>query len=260
MSIFRTIGIVGSASALLFSATVAFAQDRPVNVREGMNEPAKNPINMRRAVATSTTATTTRREIGKDSLEHMKTVREEAQTRIKEQQEKAQQRLGDIKEKAKQQMADRLIKQFAKENVRWTDHFMKMQDRLDAILKKIQDRATIAASKGKDISAVTAAIASAQTAIATARTAVTTQAAKTYAVDPSAIVVTTSTTTPSGQEELMRGLRASFKNLHTLCLRTSLPYDGPVTDARKAVYNAAQVLGKSTGLMKECDSTANTNQ
>ncbi len=247
MRILRTIGIVGSAAILLFSATAASAQNRPMNAREGVGGSEKNPAGIRAAL-TSTTATTTRREIKQGSYERMQAAREEMQARVKSQHEKTQQRLTEIKDKAKQQMAERLAKQFEKQNSTWTDHFMKVLDRLDAISLKIQDRATIAAGTGKDISTVTAAITAAQTAIASARAAVIAQAAKTYVLDPSTIAPTTATTTPSGQEELMQGVRASFKNLHNSLFRDLFVLrDGPLTDARKAVQNALQALSKILG-------------
>lgn len=261
MSIFRTIGIVGSATSLLFSATVVFAEERSVTERQNIREPLKSFVDMKRGNA-STTATTTRREMMEGTREHLQNIREEMRDRMKEQRGKAEQRLADIKDKVKQQMAERLAKQFEHSNSQWTDHFIGTLDRLDAILKKIQDRATIAASNGKDITTTTAAIASAKTAIATARTAVTIQAAKTYVLDPSTIPSTTSTTTPNGQEELMKGLRTSFKNLKgTLFKDLFALRNGPMTDARGAVHNAAQVLSKIRGVDEgNATSTTSTHQ
>lgn len=240
-------GIVGSAAILLFSATAASAQNRPMTAREGVGGSEKSPAGIRAALA-STTATTTQREIKKDSHERMQAARAEMQARMKAQHEKTQQRLTEIKDKAKQQMAERLAKQFEKQNSTWTEHFMKTLDRLDAISLKIQDRTTVAAGNGKDISTVTAAITAAQTAITSARTAVIAQAAKTYVLDPSTIVPPTATTTPNGQEKLMQGLRASFKNLHNSLFRDLFALrDGSLTDARKAVQNAHQALSKILG-------------
>ncbi len=246
MGIFRSIGVAGSAAAILFSATVAFAEEKPTNIR--MGEPGKNPAGMYRLMGASTTATTTRGEIREAAHDRLQVVREEMQDRMKEQRDKAQQRLADIKDKAKQQMAERLAKQFENLNATWTDHFIKVLDRLDAIVLKIQNRTNIAAGNGKDVGTATAAIASAKTAIASARAAVTEQAGKVYAIDPSAIPVTTSTTTPSGQDELVRGLRTSFKNLHSALFKDLFALrDGPITDARKAVQNALQVLAAIVG-------------
>ncbi len=256
MRTLRTIGIAGSAAALLFSANVAFAENRPMNTREDMSTSGKNPSGMYRTVATSTAH---RQEIKEDARERMQTLRADAQIRMKTQQEKAQQRVMEIRDKAKQQMAERLAKQFDKQNSTWTDHFMKLLDRFDAILMKIQERANIAAGNGKDITATTAAIASAKTAIASARTAVTVQAAKTYVLDPSALPTATATTTPNGQEELLRGLRDSFKNLHNTLFKDLFALrDGPMADVRKAVQNALQTLGKIPGVDQGTATTTTT--
>lgn len=240
-------GIAGGVAALFFSSTVAFAESRPMDTKESMNMTGKNPSGMYRS---ATTSTTTRQKIGEEARERMETARADAQARMKAQQEKAQQRVMEIRDKAKQQMAERLAKQFDKQNATWTDHFMKLLDRFDAILVKIQERANIAAGNGKDITSTTAAISSAKTTIVTARTAVTTQAAKTYALNPSAIATTTvATTTPSGQEELMRSLRSSFKGLHNTLFKDLFALrDGPMADARRAVQNAIQTLGKIPGV------------
>ncbi len=267
MRILRTIGIAGSATAILFSSTVAFAEDRPP-IRPGMNQ-----AGILRPMLASSTASTTRgaiKEIMHDRIEtiredarnRIEAVREEAQARIKVQREKTEQHLADIRDKAKQQMAERLAKQFDNINKTWTDHFMNVLDRLDAILKKVQDRANTTAGNGKDISSVTTAISSAQSAIAAARTAVTTQAGKTYALDPTIVPVTTSTTTPSGQEELMKGLRGAFKNLHTGLFKDLFALrDGPIKDARKAVEDAFKALRQIIGSDDEhATSTTGSNQ
>lgn len=248
MRTLRTIGIVGGATALLFSATVAFAQNKPMIARQDGRESENRIADMRRDNA-STTATTTRGEIKKDAHERMQTARADAQTRIKAQREKAEHRLADIKDKTKQQKAEHLAKQFENINSKWTEHFMKRLDRLDAIVQKIQNRSNIAAGNGKDVAAATTAIASAKTAIATARTAVVAQAAKTYVLDPSAVPVTTATTTPSGQKEFMKDLRTAFKNLHTTLFKDLFALrDGPMTDARKAVHSALQTLSNIRGI------------
>ena len=286
MRILRTIGIVGSATALLLSSTAAFANESATGSEQSVEVPT--------GTSRPTGAPATRAEVRKTEQERMQDVRKQAQVRVQTaredtkalieskreeskmlretkreeaktlmeskrveakirveaNREKAEKRLTEIKDKAKQQMAERLAKQFEKQNSTWTDHFMKVLDRLDAISLKIQDRATTAAGNGKDISTATAAIAAAQTAIASARTAVIAQAAKTYVLDPSTIVptTTTATTTPGGQEELMQGVRASFKNLHNLLFRDLFVLrDGPLTDARKAVQNALQALSKILG-------------
>lgn len=256
MRTLRTIGIVGSATALLFSASVTFAREDFSNIRQGINDSRKTPAGISRPMTATTTATTTRMEIKKEAHdrievireeahERMRAVREEARMRIAAQRGKAEQRLTDIRDKAKQQTAQNLAKQFENLNKTWTDHFMQLLDRYEVVLGKIQERKNIAASAGKDVTIATVAIESAKTAIASARIAVTTQAAKTYVLDASSIVTTTSTTTPSGQEELVRGLRTSFKNLHKTMFKDLFALrDGPMKDARKSVHDALQALGK----------------
>lgn len=277
-------GIVGAATSLLLSSTAAFANEsataseQSVEVSTGVPRPTVAPATraevkkaeqerMQDARQKAQVRVETAREDTKTLIESkreeskmlretkreeaktlMESKREEARIRVRANREKAEKRLTEIKDKVKQQMAERLAKQFEKQNSTWTDHFMKVLDRLDAISLKIQERAVVAAGNGKDISTATAAIAAAQTAIASARAAVIAQAAKTYVLDPSTIAPSTATTTPSGQEELMQGVRASFKNLHNSLFRDLFVLrDGPLTDARKAVQNALQALSKILG-------------
>lgn len=225
MRTLRIMGIVG-ASALLLSTSVAFAEDKSANTR-GDNERGDY-----RAMASSTTA-------------RMKAGRDEAQTRMEGQRTKAEEHMKNIQDKAKQEMAQRLAKQFNNLNSTWTDKFMQQLDRYDALVQKIQDRADIAAGNGKDVASTTAAIQSATTAIASARTAVIAQAAaKTYTLDTSTLP-TTATTTPSGQEKIMKNFRVSFQTLHKTLFKDLFALrDGPMKDARRAVQDAIQTLGK----------------
>ena len=251
MRTLRTIGIVGATAALLFSSTVAFAEERPMEarqIRQVAGESGKNTMGMNRPIIASTTASTTRMEMGKAAQERMQAVREEANLRMKAQREKAEQRLSDIKDKVKKEMAQRLAKQFENLNSTWTNQFMRTLDRHDAILKKIETRAATSTGAGNDNPATIAAIQSAKTAIATARTAVTAQAAKVYTLDPAAVTTTTATTTPNGQTELMKKLKNSFQELHKTLFKDLFALrDGPMTDARKAVQNALRTLGKISG-------------
>src|SRR3989344_784075 len=154
-------------------------------------------------------------------------VKQNAQERMKAVRVEAQTRVTALKEKAAERVAD------------------------------IQDRADIAAGKGRDVTTATAAIQSAQAAIESARAAVTAQAAKAYVLDTSAVAVTTSTTTPSGQVELMKNLRTSFQNLHKTLFKDLFALrDGPMKDARKAVQSALQTLGKIPGVDEETATSA----
>lgn len=209
----RTIGIAGGVAVLLLSATVAFAQNDQV-------KPVKKTGDIFR------TASTTRLENKKAALE----------------------RIADIKDKAKQQVAQRLAGQFENINKKWTDHFMQLLDRHVAVLQKIQDRADIVSGNGKDITAVTSAIKSAQTAIESARTAVITQASRTYELDTSSITSAVATTTSNGQSELVKKLRTSFQNLHKALFKDLFALrDGSMTDVRKAMQNALQALKEISG-------------
>lgn len=248
MHTLRTIGIVSGAAALLLSGTVAFAEEgsASTNVKARANVSGKSPS----ALAASTTlkdmkaaAQERLQKAREDAQERMKDAREKSQERVKEVREKAHKRVEDIRDSAKKEKAARLAAQFDKLNSTWTDHFARTLDRLDAILQKVADRAAIAATNGKDVAATNAAIATAKTAIASARTAVSAQAAKTYTLDTS--VVTTATTTDSGQGELMKGLRTAFKNLHQTLFKDLFALrDGVMKDAHTAVQSAHQALSK----------------
>ncbi|MCX6786641.1 MAG: hypothetical protein NTU85_02400 [Candidatus Kaiserbacteria bacterium] len=225
MRVLRTIGVIGSATALLLSATVVFAEGQVTSTSR------VEATSDYRAIAASTTA-------------RMQVVRIEAQDRMQTQREKVTQRMMDIQDKAKQQMAQNLAVQFDNLNSTWTDHFMNLLDHYDSIVQKIQDRATISGNAGKDIASTTVAIKSAHDVIASARTAVIAQAEKTYTLDPSTISKT-ATTTSSGQEKIMKGLRTSFQKLHTTLFKDLFALrDGAMKDARKSVQNALQTLDK----------------
>lgn len=232
MRTLRTIGIVSSAAALLLSASVAFANEGELNAAVRVNVSDKNPSGMDRAKVN----TTTRADIEK--------VRANANMRVKTMREDSQKRLGDIQNKVKQELAVRLAPQFDNLNSTWTDNFIKLLDHYDAILVRIQARATIAGTAGKDIASTTVAIQSAQTAIANARAAVGVQAAKTYTLDTSTFTVT-ATSSPSGQQKIMENLRMWFKNLNSGLFKDLFALrDGPMKDARRAVQDAIQTLGK----------------
>lgn len=226
----RIIRITGVAAALLLSASPVLAEG-PKTGDVGEN---------REAVST----TTVRRDVGDARQEILKTVRADAESRVQKERGKAEERLKDIKDKEKQQLAQRLAKQFDTLNMTWTDHFIQLLDRYDALLQKMQDRAAIAATNGKDMTTVTAAIQAARAATVTARTAVVAQAAKTYSLTPAAIPTTTTATT-NGQEKLKQALRATFQDLHKVLFKDLFALrDGPMTDARKAVQNALQTFSE----------------
>lgn len=207
---------------------------------EKKREEAKNLIKTRREEAK--TLMEAKREEAKKLLEAK---REEAKVRVEAMREKAEKRLGDIKDKAKQETAQRLAKRLEELNSTWTDRFMQNLDRHVAILQKIRDRADIAASAGKDTAAATTAIDAASASIESARAAVIAQAGKTYVLDASAVAASVATTTDKGQSELMKNLKAAFQKVHKALFADLYALrDGSVADARKAVQNALQELGK----------------
>lgn len=259
MHTFRNMGIVGGVVTVLFSATLAMAQtgtgtSATTNVapnptlRATMLKEQEEKMKARVDVRASSTAA--RMEEGKARIKEQETKAkariEENKKKVAELQNKAKARLAEIKDKEKKNLADKLHNEFNRINKIETSHFTKVLSQYNDVLKKVQDRATKAAANGKDITAVTAAIESAKTAIAVAQIAVTAQAAKTYVLNTTAIVATSTaaTTTRDGQEQLMKGLRTAFQTLHEE-LKNDLKTirDGVIKDARKAVQGAIQALG-----------------
>lgn len=218
---------------------------------EAVREKAK--VKMDAAREEAKTRMETAREVAKQKMEtaheeaktKMETVREEAKAKMETKREEAKQRLSDVRDKKKQELARKLANQFEELNQKWTDNFIQQLDHYGAVLLKIQERTDIAAGNGKDVASANSAIKSANTAIDKARTAVVAQAAETYTLDTSSVTTTVATTTASGQDELVNGLRTAFQNLHKTLFKDLFALrDGPMADARKAVQSALQSLGK----------------
>ena len=287
----KTIGVAGATVALLLSASVAFAEETQVGIEqrtdareeakakiEAQREEAKKKIEIQREEAKkrmeitreeAKTRMETAREVAKQKMEtqreeakqKMETARENAKAKMETKREEAKQRLSDIRDKKKQELALKLANQFEELNKKWTDHFTQQLGRLGEILLKIQERADTAASNGKDVTAVSTAIKSANTAIDSARTAVVAQASKTYTLDVSSVTTTVATTTTNGQDELMRGLRTQFQNLHKTLFKDLFALrDGAMKDARKAVQDALQTLSKVPNVDDDSASTDDSNQ
>ncbi|MBI5405692.1 hypothetical protein HY972_01480 [Candidatus Kaiserbacteria bacterium] len=238
MRILKIVGVASSAAVILLSATVVSAEGRAPNALR------QNRDDYRKAASTTPRVTAGR---------------EEEKGRAEEARKKAGERLADIQDKVKQRQAQQLAARFENLNKTWTEHFMNLLDRYGIILGKIKGRADIAAGKGKDVTAANAAIQSAKTAIANARTAVAAQAAKTYVPDISAAAAT-ATTTPSGQEGLIKDVRASFKNLRASLFKDLFALrDGPMRDARKAVQDALQALGAIPGVDEDSATSTPTS-
>ncbi|MDP2651933.1 MAG: hypothetical protein Q8O94_02245, partial [bacterium] len=131
MRTLRAIGVIGSAAALLLSATVVFAQGQGVGASRAKANSEQTTI-----------ATSTQKEKGETARERMQTLREAARTNTAAEREGVAARVAEMQDKAKQTMAQKLTSQFENINTVWTDHFMNLLDRYDAILQKIQARAT----------------------------------------------------------------------------------------------------------------------
>ncbi|MDP2655481.1 MAG: hypothetical protein Q8P17_03030 [bacterium] len=278
MGLFKTIGIVGGIAGTLLSASVAFAEsnDRVITAtatttRNVKVETAreKNKVKIETAREEAKAKIETSREEAKTRMEtkreeakqKMETAREEAKTRMETKREEVKQRLSDIRDKAKQKLAEKLADQFDNLNKKWTDHFIKQLDHYGAVLLKIQERSDIASTNGKEVTAVSASIKSANTAIDNARTAVVAQASKTYTLDTSSVTTSTATTTSRGQDELMKGLRTQFQSLHKALFNDLKALrDGTMKDARSAVQNALQTLSQIPNVDDDNDSTDDSNQ
>lgn len=218
------------------------------------NEEVKSLIEAKREEAKSVMAA--RKEELKSLIESK---REETKATVEALREKATQRVAEIKDKEKQQTAERLTTRFENLNKTWTDRFVQMLDRYDAIVLKMQSRADTAAANGKDVTAVNAAIQTAQSAIAAAQAAVVAQAAKTYVLDTSTVPSASTAGTPSGQGELVSSLRTSFQNLHTMLFNDLFALrDGPMRAARQAVQDTLTALKAVPDVDTEL--TTNSNQ
>lgn len=259
MRTLKTIGIVSAATAVLLSGSIAFAEGRATSTSRD-NQKSEN-----RVMATTTTSGENekfRTMMASSTQERMQAMRDAAQVRMTTLKEKMAKRVSDIEDKVKQEAAKNIASQFENLNNVWTDKFMNQLDRYVTIVQKMQARSAIAASTGKDVTAVDAAIQSALTAIATAKADVVVQAAKTYVVDTSAFP-TVSTTTPSGQTKIMQEFRKSFQTLHTGLFKDLFALrDGAMKDARTAVQSALQALGQIPGVDEDnnATSTSKSNQ
>lgn len=196
-----------------------------------------------------------RRMMSSSTMEHMMDARQMLHDRIAS----TTKRIQEIKDKAKQDAATKLATQFADLNQKWTTEFSKQLDQMEGILGKIEVRAAADAQNGRDTSSTTAAVTTARTAIQSARDAVAAQVLKTYAVDPTTLP-TTGTSTSSGQEKMMKTLRQSFQAIQKSLFKDLFALrDGPMKDARKAVQAAARTLGGSDNERNATTTESHTN-
>lgn len=233
MRTLRNIGVASTAMAALLSATLVFAEDKPASARAAMEDKRGEVRAIRQEI----------KDIREEAKKDIKDVREDARNKVEEKRDQMKKRLADIKDTAKQKEAARIADQLESINKNWTDHFVNVLDHLDTILKKVESRSEKARAGGQNATSTDSAVTVAKTAIADARTAVSLQAAKTYVVDVSTISTTTATSTAKGQGELMKGLRAAYKNLHKQLFQDLYALrDGVMKTARTAVQNAVQTL------------------
>ena len=92
-------------------------------------------------------------------------------------------RLSAIRDAKKKAIVERMDKRIGEINTNRTNIMTRHLTKIEELLNRIEARTLEVEKKGKDTTAVKAAIASARTAIAAAKSAVTTQAAKTYTID-----------------------------------------------------------------------------
>lgn len=276
MNKLKIIGVASGVAVMLMSAPVAFAiEDGRANVT-GVRPVITRPVatttkNVRVETARKEAKARmeTKREETKSRIEakreeaksKMEAKREEMKDKLEAQREKAKQRLSDIRDKKKQELAQRLANQFEELNKKWTDHFIERLDRLGEVLLKMQERSDIASTNGKDVTAVSTAIKSANTAIDNARTAVVTQAARTYTLDTSSVTTAVATTTDSGQENLMKALRTQFQSLHKALFKDLFALrDGEMKKADTAVRDALKTLSQIPKVDDDGDSSDDSDQ
>ena len=155
--------------------------------------------------------------------------REALKTKIDERKAQLKEGLKLLKDERKKKIVERIDEQLRKLNERMTDHFLDVLTKLEKVLANISSRADKAAEAGKDVTAVRAAVTSAQAAIDAARATVQTQAGKLYNV------------TISGQEPKLKAeVGKARQTLHNdLAAVRKI-----VQVAREAVHTAATTLAQ----------------
>ncbi len=238
-------GVMCGIGLILFLVVFALAEDANVNnnatstnKREKLMEEAK--------------------QRAENANEKLKKLREEVRKKIEQKREEVQQKIAKIKDEKKKQQAEQMEKQFDHINQIWTDHFSKLLNHYDAVLQKIKTRTDKAAANGQDISTVNTAIQNAEAKIIAARTAVATQAGKTYTIDVTAITSgVASSTTTTGQDQIMKNLRAQFKAMKEQLRKDLFTLrDGAIKDTKAAVKNALQALSKVPKVDEEPTATS----
>jgi hypothetical protein len=170
------------------------------------------------AIASSTAAF---RAQVQQARQELQTKREEARTQLKAQ-------LQVIKDDQKKAVVERLDQNINDLNAKFAEQWTNVLVKLDAYLATTTTQASAEAASGKDISAVTTAINSAQTAISAAKSAVEAQSQKNYT-----ITVVSEQTLKANVSDTRNTLNTDLKSVRDLMLA-----------AQQAVINAMSELNK----------------
>ncbi|MFH1188754.1 MAG: hypothetical protein V1652_02835 [bacterium] len=152
--------------------------------------------------------------------------KEERQQQIQQKKEDLRVRLQEIKDARKQQAIVRINNHVDVVNERAVNHFTNVLDRLEEILAKIKERADKIVANDVDVTAVRAAITTAENSIASSRSSVVAQAAKTYAIE-----ITSEETLRSDVETVIQAMKGDLESVQTT-----------TQSARDAVHSALRSL------------------
>lgn len=130
-------------------------------------------------------------------------------------------------------------------NNQMVDHFVAVLNQLSEILSRIQVRASSAASRGLNITAVTADITAAQTAISNASAAVKTQGAKVYEISIATSSVNSTSTVKLDVKSVRNALHGDLTSLNS-----------QVKSARDVVRKAAVDLAQIHGIDDDLKATS----
>lgn len=148
--------------------------------------------------------------------------------------------LAKIKDAKKKALVEKIDSQMANINKNRTDAMSKHLEKMNEILNRIIEKTATLKDNGKDVSAVETAIAAAQKAIGSAETAVANQAGKEYVAN-----ITYESTLKNTVGAAIKQLTADLKTTHQT-----------VTDAKKAVADAAKALAKVVSQLPTASPTA----
>jgi len=176
--------------------------------------------------------------------------RAELQSTVKARNEELKTKLQSVKDERKKTAVERIGQNISDLNSRMTTHYANVLDQIAEVLGRIVSRTDTAQANGKDVTAVRAAITSAQNAISAARAAVTVQTGKAYSMNISSSTVSTALRSDVGVTR--QALQADLKTV-----------ENAVKAARSAVQQAATTLAQIQGvdeLKASTSTTTSTNQ